>query len=79
MQPNPVFAACIQRAAALTGGYEALGRRVDVAPAVLERWAHGDGFGAQLVFLKVIDVLQEEALRRAHSHSIVAGGLEEIS
>jgi hypothetical protein len=57
---NPLYAACIERAAHLLGGREALARRLGIPLPVLERWAEGEGLGAQLLFLRVVDILQAE-------------------
>jgi hypothetical protein len=60
---NPLYAVCIQRAARLLGGYDALGARLDISPQVLERWAEGYGIISEVVFLQVVDILLE-----AHLH-----------
>lgn len=59
MGRRELYAVCIERAATLVGGYEALAARLKVPAAVLERWAHGDGLGTRWVFLKAIDILLE--------------------
>ena len=62
MGSNPLYAACIRRAAQQLGGYDALAERVGVSAALLERWAQG-GEPTELVFLKVVDILlADEAL-----------------
>jgi hypothetical protein len=62
MPPNPLYAACIRRAALLLGGYDALGARLGLSPQVLERWAAGNGWMSESVFLRVVDILSEERL-----------------
>ena len=64
-----LYAACVRRAADLLGGYEALGARLGVPPEMLERWAYGNGNGAQLVFLRVVDILFEESRRPTPTRS----------
>ena len=61
MRPNPLYAACIRRAAYLLGGYDALSERLGVPQRTLRRWSQGDGVGAEMVFLKVVDILAEES------------------
>jgi hypothetical protein len=56
---NPLYAACIQRAAAMVGGYEALGERLGIPPRLLERWARGKGFVDETIFLKIVDIVLE--------------------
>jgi hypothetical protein len=60
---NPLYAACIQRAARQVGGYDVLGSCLRVPPQLLERWAHGEGVAPPVVFLKVVDILLEEPRR----------------
>ena len=64
MGRRELYAACIERAAALLGGYEALAARLNIPARTLERWARGEGLGARWVFLKAIDILLEEQLRK---------------
>jgi hypothetical protein len=68
MRPNPLYAECVQRAAALVGGYAALGARLGVPPPAVERWACGREAVPERVFLRLVDILLEKRL----SHS--AGG-----
>lgn len=62
MPSNPLYAVCIQRAAHLLGGYDALGARLEVSPQILERWANGEGVAAEMVFLQVVDILLDASL-----------------
>jgi len=59
MRPNPLYAACVQRAAALAGGYAALGARLGVPPRAVERWACGREAVPERVFLRLVDILLE--------------------
>lgn len=59
MGRRELYAACIDRAAARVGGYEALAARLNVPAETLWRWAHGDGLGSRWAFLKAIDILLE--------------------
>jgi len=54
---NALYAASIQRAAALLGGYEALGEELRISPRVLERWAAGKGIVDEAIFLKIVDIV----------------------
>jgi len=56
---NALYAACIQRAAVVLGGYEALGERLGIAPRLLERWAKGAGIADETIFLKIVDIVLE--------------------
>ena len=57
---NPLYAACIRRAAQRLGGYDALAARLKVPVALLERWASSEGGASAAVFLKIVDILLEE-------------------
>jgi hypothetical protein len=59
MLSNSLYAACIQRAALMLGGYEALGRELGISPRLLERWADRRGVPDEGVFLKVVDLVLE--------------------
>jgi hypothetical protein len=63
MLRNPLYAECIRRAAQVLGGYAALGARLGRSPKILERWARGEGDGGEMVFLQIVDILQEESGR----------------
>lgn len=81
MEPNPVYAACIRRAAGMLGGYDKLALRLAVGPRQLERWARGLGAPSDAQFLTLVDIVLDSIPppAGAHSHSIVAGGLDEMS
>jgi|RhiMetdeSRZDD1v2_1073273.scaffolds.fasta_scaffold2433216_1 hypothetical protein len=57
---NPLYAACIRRAAQRLGGYDALAARLKVSGALLERWASSEGGASEALFLKIVDILLEE-------------------
>ena len=59
MPPNPLYAACIRRAAELAGGFESLAARLDISAPRLERWAAGSGYPNDFQFLKLVDLLEE--------------------
>jgi hypothetical protein len=63
MSPNPLYAVCIQRAAQLLGGYDALGARLELSPKILRRWASGHGDAGETVFLRIVDILLDESIR----------------
>jgi hypothetical protein len=60
MPRNPLYAACVRRAALLLGGYEALSARLGIPAQVLERWAAGSGWMSESVFLRIVDILLKE-------------------
>jgi hypothetical protein len=62
MQPKPLYAECVQRAAALAGGPGALGARLGVPAPLVERWASGRSPVPQHVFLRVVDILLESGV-----------------
>jgi hypothetical protein len=59
MPPNPLYAACIRRAAELAGGFDNLAARLDIAAPRLKRWAAGYGSPNDFQFLKLVDLLEE--------------------
>lgn len=59
MAINPLYAECVRRSAALVGGYAALGARLGVPKALVERWAAGRSALPERVFLRVVDILLE--------------------
>jgi hypothetical protein len=59
MHPNPLYAECLQRAAAELGGCAQLGARLGVPARLVERWAQGRSPVPADIFLKVVDLLQE--------------------
>lgn len=67
MRPSPLYAACIRRAAHLSGGYDALSERLGVPQRILRRWARGEGLAAESVFLRIVDMLEEDALLRSRT------------
>lgn len=81
MKPNPVYAASIRRAASIVGSYDKLAVRIGVGPRQLQRWARGLGVPSDAQFLMLVDIVleTEPAPAAPHSHSIVAGGLDEMS
>lgn len=60
---NPLYAACIRRAAKVLGGYYPLGAHLGVSAKTLQRWANGDGVCGDAVFLRVVDILHEANAR----------------
>jgi hypothetical protein len=64
---NTLYAACIQRAAALLGGYEPLAERLGISPRLLERWAGGKGFADETIFLKIVDIVLERQITPTRS------------
>ena len=60
MGTNPLYSVCIQRAALLVGGYEALAAELELPARVIERWANGLSVAPEAVFLKVVDILLTE-------------------
>lgn len=62
LRPNPLYAACVSRAAALKGGFEELGAALGVRPARLQRWAEGVGAPPDAVFLKIVDLLLDDGV-----------------
>ena len=81
METKPLYVACTRRAAAMLGSYEKLGACMGVPPRRLERWAEGVDAPSQNEFLQLVDIVLDTRLEpaRRHSHSMVAGGLEEMS
>ena len=75
MRPSPLYAACIRRAVDLQGGYDALSERLGVPQRILRRWARGEGVAAESVFLRIVDILDEDAVLRspASTREIPAG------
>ena len=61
MSPNPLYAACINRAAALLGGFEPLGERLHISPRTLSWWAKGVGAPTDAQFLDLVDLLDQLA------------------
>jgi hypothetical protein len=57
MHPNPLYAECVQRAAALLGGDGALAARLGVTPRLVERWLDGRSAIPESMFLRVVDIL----------------------
>lgn len=64
MEPNPLYGACVRRAAELLGGYEQLGDRLGIDPRALEQWSKGIGAPGDYLFLKIVDIIEDDALRR---------------
>jgi len=62
LRPNPLYAACVLRAAALKGGFEELAAALGVQPASLKRWAEGVGAPPDAIFLKIVDVLLDDGV-----------------
>jgi hypothetical protein len=61
-RPNPLYAACVSRAAALVGGFDQLGAQLGVKPARLRKWAEGVGEPPQAVFLRIVDLLLDDGI-----------------
>jgi hypothetical protein len=59
MHPNPLYAECVQRAAALLGGEGALAARLEVTPRLVGRWLDGHSAIPESMFLRVVDILLE--------------------
>ena len=62
LRPNPLYAACVSRAAALKGGYAELGAELGVKPARVQRWAEGIGSPPDAIFLKIVDLLLDDGM-----------------
>jgi hypothetical protein len=62
LHPNPLYAACVSRAAALTGGFEELGTVLGVKPGRLQKWAEGVGAPPDAMFLKIVDLLLDDGV-----------------
>jgi hypothetical protein len=62
LRPNPLYAACVSRAAALKGGFDELGEALGVTPARLQRWADGIGAPPDTIFLKIVDLLLDDGV-----------------
>jgi len=60
MPPNPLYAECIQRAAALLGGCAALAARLGVPQRLVERWLDGRCAVPEGAFLRAVDILLEK-------------------
>ena len=52
-----VYTRCLNRAAQILGGSDALARNLLVPPAVLLRWMTGEVRPPQAVFLKAVDIV----------------------
>ena len=67
MDPEDTYRQALVRAAELIGGARPLSDRLQVPMPELTRWLAGDGKPSIGIFLKVIDVLLEEARKpRVH-------------
>jgi hypothetical protein len=62
LRPNPLYAACVLRAAALKGGFEQLGAELGLKPARVQRWAEGIGSPPDAIFLKIVDLLLDDGV-----------------
>ncbi len=64
MKPNPLYGACVRRAAQLLGGFEQLGARLGIDPRILQQWGQGIGAPGEYLFLKIVDIVLDDARRR---------------
>jgi hypothetical protein len=62
LRPNPLYAACVWRAAALKGGFDQLGAALGVKPGRLQKWAEGVGAPPDAMFLKIVDLLLDDGV-----------------
>ena len=61
MKPASVYSRAVRKAAEMVGGREELARRLQVPLPELEKWILGEKKPPREVFLRVVDVLIEEA------------------
>ena len=64
---NTLYAACIQRAAAMLGGFDALGEKLAISPRMLERWANGKGLVDEAIFLRIVDIVVDNQVTPTRS------------
>ena len=72
MWPNPLYSACLRRAAELLGGFEPLAARLQVPARTLERWANELGAPTERQFLELVDILEVEDAKRPATPAIPA-------